>query len=104
MAARKRTFRTTWRTAVGDSHRPRFSILMEQVLEQNGATIEAVKSLEQKMDRRFNEAAEQNDLRFKSLEAAVRMNSTDIRKNSEDIQKLISVTDQLTREMRGLTS
>lgn len=103
MAARKRTSRKADVPPSGTAE-GRFSILMEQMLEQNRGTIEAVQSLEQKMDRRFNDSEERADLRFKSLEAAVRMNSADIRKNSEKIERLISVTDQLGRDLRGLTA
>lgn len=82
----------------------RFSILMEQVLDQNRATIEAVKSLEQKMDRRFEEADRKNELRFSTLEAAVRQNSADIRKNSEDIQTLQTQVSALQGAVTDLQS
>jgi chromosome segregation ATPase len=65
----------------------RFVVLMEQMQEQNRATIEAVTSLEQRMNARFDEMDRKSGLRFESVEAAIRLNSDAIRKNSEDIRK-----------------
>jgi chromosome segregation ATPase len=99
MAARKKTTRRP--KAPDDPAGPRFLVLLEQIQEQNRATIEAVWSLDQKMERRFEEESGKNELRFQSLEAAVRFNSEQIRKNSEDIRKnsedIRELSDGLTR-------
>jgi uncharacterized protein YukE len=83
MATRKkRTEKPPSASAAG-----RFTILLEQIQEQNRATIEAVYALEGKMERRFEEMRSYFEARLSVLEAAIRLNTEAIRKNSEDIRK-----------------
>jgi chromosome segregation ATPase len=73
----------------------RVTILLEQIQEQNRATIEAVFASEQRIRRDFDARFSSLEQRVAALEVAVRKNSEDIqelkvavRKNSEDIQEL----------------
>ncbi|MGQ0508354.1 MAG: hypothetical protein ACT4TC_23900 [Myxococcaceae bacterium] len=74
-----------------------FLVLLEEIREQNKATIEAVFSLEQKMDRRFEDLERRLTLRIEALEIAVR-------KNSEDIAALQARVDSLAAEMHARPS
>lgn len=77
--------------------------MLQQLQGQNRAIIRAIQSLEQKMDRRFEEADQKNELRFSALEAAVRQNSSDIRQNSADIVALKQELAGVKDEIGGLT-
>jgi len=81
MTSRKRQPKTS-STQMG-----RVLILLEEMREQNHATIEAVFSSEQRTNRRLEEIELKLTRRLDVLEVAVRMNSDEIRKNSEDIKK-----------------
>ena len=107
MAVRKKTPRRTSATDAPEGSR--ILVLFEQIQEQNRATIEAVTSLEQRMDRRFDEESRKNDLRFSALEAAVRVNADlirqnteAIRQNSEDIRKNSEAIRQNSEDIRTL--
>lgn len=108
-AAKKKTTRSRAQsptaTAAG-----RFTVLLEQIQEQNRATIEAVHSLDQKMMRRFEETDERNERRFQALMAAVQLNSElirtnteAIRKNSEDIRRNTEVLSRHGDELSRLS-
>lgn len=62
--------------------------VLENIEQQNRATIEAVFALERRLVERFEARFDQIELRLGALEFAVRKNSEDIRKNSEDIAGL----------------
>jgi methyl-accepting chemotaxis protein len=64
----------------------RVTILLEQIQEQNGATIEAVQSQGTSIRREMGEVERRLAARIDALEAAVRQNSADIRQNSADIR------------------
>ena len=81
MTSRKRQPKTS-STQMG-----RVLILLEEMREQNHATIEAVFSSEQRTNRRLEEIELKLTRRLDVLEVAVRMNSDEIRKNSEDIKR-----------------
>ncbi len=79
-------------------------VLLEQIQEQNRATIEAVVSSEQKTGRRIDELDVRLTRRVEALELAVQMNSADIRQNSADIQEMrvdIQKNSVDIQEMRG---
>ena len=106
MTSRKRQPKTS-STQMG-----RVLILLEEMREQNHATIEAVFSSEQRTNRRLEEIELKLTRRLDVLEVAVRMNSDEIRKNSEDIKRNsedirknsedIQRMSQEIREMRGV--
>lgn len=93
-------------------------ILLEEIRGQNKTTLEAVSSLKQEMNKKFEEMGQHLGGRIGAVEVAVRMhsaeitalkdvvaqNSADIRKNSADIQRLTSVTESLAQQMSALTS
>jgi chromosome segregation ATPase len=97
MATRKRT---TQKPPSGTAS-GRVAILLEQIQEQNRATIEAVTSLGTSLRREISELRRDLTLRIEALEIAVRKNSEDIRKNSEDIRKLQEQVAELTEVVRG---
>ncbi|MGQ0505098.1 MAG: hypothetical protein ACT4TC_07225 [Myxococcaceae bacterium] len=76
------------------------TVLLENMQEQNRATIEAVHALEGRMNTRFDDLERRLTLRIEALEIAVRKNSEDIRKNSEDIQELQMRVDALALELK----
>src|SRR5262249_9123256 len=78
----------------------RDTILLEQIQEQNRATLEAVFSLDQKLTRQREESELKLTRRLDALEAAVRINGEDIRKNSEDIRKNSQDIQRMTQEIR----
>lgn len=84
MATRRRRGRVT---ATSDQTSRRVVVLMEQMQEQNRATIEAVRSVEVSLGRKIDDLRRDLTLRIEALEVAVRKNSEDIRRNSEDIRK-----------------
>jgi hypothetical protein len=63
------------------------NLLLEEIREQNRATIEAVLSSRQEIMRELGGRIDVLSRRIDALELAVRINSEDIRKNSEDIRK-----------------
>ena len=77
---------------------------MEQMQEQNRATIEAVTALGTSLRRDMSEMERRLTLRIEVLEAAVRQNSEDIRKNSEDIRKNSEDIQQLKAQLAELTN
>ena len=74
---------------------------MEQMQEQNRATIEAVRSLEVSLGRKIDDLRRDLTLRIEALEIAVRKNSEDIRKNSEDIRRLQDQLAEVTVAAHG---
>lgn len=87
---RKRTSeRPPSSTSVG-----RMTILLEQIQEQNRATIEAVHSQGTSLRREMREIERNLTLRIEALELAVR-------KNSEDIQQMKKQLAELTDVVRG---
>src|SRR5262245_36758694 len=82
--------------------RRRDTILLEQIQEQNRATLEAVFSLDQKLTRQREESELKLTRRLDALEAAVRINGEDIRKNSEDIRKNSQDIQRMTQEIREM--
>ena len=96
MTSRKRQPKTS-STQMG-----RVLILLEEMREQNHATIEAVFSSEQRTNRRLEEIELKLTRRLDVLEVAVRMNSDEIRKNSEDIKKNSEDIERMSREIREM--
>jgi chromosome segregation ATPase len=87
----------------------RVAILLEQIQEQNRATIEAVRSVESSLRREITELRRDLTLRMEALEIAVRKNSEDIRelqqqvrKNSEDIRELQQQVRKNSEDIREL--
>lgn len=74
----------------------RVELLLEAMRADNRATYEALVTFSQSMDRKLADLRAELTARLDVLEAVVRQNSRDIRKNSEDILRL----DQSVREMR----
>ncbi len=79
---KKKTLKPPSATPMG-----RVLVMLEQIQEQNRATIEAVRSSETTLRRELSEVEDRLKLRVDVLDAAVRMNSEDIRKNSEAIRQ-----------------
>lgn len=69
--------------------------VLENIEQQNRATIEAMFAMERRLTDRFDARFEKIELRLSALELAVRQNSADIRKNSEDIAALQRETARL---------
>jgi hypothetical protein len=69
--------------------------VLENIEQQNRATIEAVLGVERRLTERFEARFEKIELRLTALEIAVRQNSDDIRKNSDDIRALQRETQRL---------
>jgi hypothetical protein len=67
---------------------PGWQIILEEILSQNRATIEAVQSSRDELKRDIAELRENTDVRFQVLESAVSQNGADIRQNSADIRVL----------------
>src|SRR4029453_1132963 len=70
-------------------------VLLEEMRAQNRATIEAVGASRVALEDKINSPARETGGRLTVLEAAVRQNSRDIKKNSEDIRVLIERVDSL---------
>jgi predicted nucleic acid-binding Zn-ribbon protein len=64
--------------------------VLENIEQQNRATIEAVFASERRMTEMFEARFQNIERRLDALEFAVRKNPEDIRKNSEDLVKLQS--------------
>ena len=103
MAATKKTPR---RRSPAETPIGRVTILLEQIQEQNRATIEAVFASEQRIRRDFEARFTSLEHRVAALEIAVRKNSEDIqelktavRKNTEDIQELKRSVDEVRAAM-----
>ena len=69
------------------TERGRFELLMEQIVAQNAATIEAVETNHHLTQRSIRQLEDRLTARLDVLEAAVRQNSADIRQNTMDIQQ-----------------
>ena len=80
--AQKKTNRPKGVAAEAFSH---MTAVLENIEQQNRATIEAMFAMERRLTDRFEARFEKIDLRLDALEVAVRQNSADIRRNSEDI-------------------
>ncbi len=80
----------------------RVLVLVEQMVEQNRATIEAVFAIDQKMGRRLEETEARLTRRLDALEGAVRLNSEGIKKNSEDIKKNSEDIQRMSGEIREM--
>jgi methyl-accepting chemotaxis protein len=76
------------------------TILLEQIQEQNRATIEAVQSQGTSIRREMGELERRLEGRIDALEAAVRQNSADIRQNSADIRQNSADIRQHSAEIR----
>jgi len=67
----------------------------------NRSTLDAIASLENKMERRFTELRSELITRIEALEIAVRQLSAEVRKNSEDILLLKAQVAELTSAVHG---
>jgi hypothetical protein len=76
--------------------------VLENIEQQNRATIEAVFAMERRLTDRFEQRFGAIELRLTALEIAVRKNSEDIRKNSEDIRKNSEDIAKLQLEVQRL--
>lgn len=63
------------------------TILLEQIQEQNRATIEAVQSQGTSIRRDMGELERRLAVRIEALEAAVRQNSADIQRHTAELQR-----------------
>ncbi len=99
MAARKSKSRKVKEAVVSVSH---MTAVLENIEQQNRATIEAVFAAERRLTERFERRFESIELRLSALELAVKQNSADIRKNSEDIRKNSEDILKLQREVERL--
>jgi chromosome segregation ATPase len=81
---------------------PGWQIILEEILSQNRATIEAVQSSRDELKRDIAELRENTDVRFQVLESAVRQNGADIRQNSADIRALQGDVRQNSADIRAL--
>ena len=61
--------------------------VLENIEQQNKATIEAMFAMERRLTDRFDARFEKIELRLAALEVAVRQNSEDIRRHSEILRK-----------------
>jgi chromosome segregation ATPase len=81
---------------------PGWQVILEEILSQNRATIEAVQSTRDELKRDMAEFREDTNTRFQGLEAAVRQNGADIRQNSADIRTLQGDVRNLQGDVRNL--
>jgi hypothetical protein len=70
-------------------------VILEEMRAQNRATFEAVEANRVVLEGKIDGLARETGGRLSLLEGAVRQNSADIRKNSEDIQVLTGRVDAL---------
>ena len=77
------------------------AILLEQIQEQNHATIKAVRSVESSLRREIVELRRDLTLRIEALEVAVRKNSEDIRQLQHDVRALQNEVAELKAVVRG---
>ena len=77
-------------------------VLLEEMREQNKATIEAVWAAKNELRDEFGVRFERIEMRLDVLESVVRQNSADIKKNSEDIRKNSEDIIALGEELRRL--
>jgi predicted RNase H-like nuclease (RuvC/YqgF family) len=81
---------------------PGWQVILEEILSQNRATIEAVQSTRDELKRDIAQLGEKTDARFQTLESAVRQNGADIRQNSADIRTLQGDVRTLQGDVRNL--
>ncbi len=65
----------------------RVLIMLEEIREQNKATIEAVFATTAALEKKFESRFQQIETRLTALEAAVKLNSEDIKRNSAAIER-----------------
>lgn len=94
MATRKKRQRPPSSTATG-----RLAILLEDIRDQNRATLEAVHALDVKLTRQMEQLRSDLTARIEALEAAVRILAERVQKNTEDTQKNSDAIDRMRREM-----
>ena len=70
-------------------------VLLEEMRAQNRATIEAVEASRVVLESKIDSLARETGGHLTVLQAAVRQNSRDIKKNSDDIRVLIERVDGL---------
>jgi uncharacterized protein YlxW (UPF0749 family) len=70
-------------------------VLLEDIRSQNRATIEALQATRDALEEKIDQVDRNSQARDAVLEAAVRQNGKDIRKNSEDIRLLTTRVDAL---------
>ena len=70
-------------------------VILEDIRSQNRATIEAVEATRESLEAKIDLVDRNSQARDAVLEAAVRQNSKDILKNSEDIRVLTTRVDAL---------
>ncbi len=78
----------------------RFEVLLENIQEQNRATMEAVLGLRRELHEGLKSLEQRLALRIEALEFAVRKLSEDVKKNSEDIAVLQRRVDELADVLR----
>lgn len=79
-----------------------FTAVLENIEQQNRATIEAVIGAERRLTERSDLQFQKIESRIQNLELAVRMNSEAIRKNSEDIRKNSEDIASLQRDVQRI--
>ncbi len=80
----------------------RFNVLLEDVRSQQNAMLEAIASMGESLERKFDERFTRIEQRLEILESVVRQNSEDIRKNSEDIRKNSEDIETMRIELQRL--
>jgi hypothetical protein len=77
-----------------------YGVLLEEMLAQNHATIEAVQATRVALEDKIDSHARDTGSRLTVLEAAVRQNSEDIRQNSTDIRQNTADIRQNSTDIR----
>ena len=78
-------------------------LLLEEIKDQNRATIEVVQDLEVRLRTEITEFRQEFTARTDLIEVAVRQNSADIRQNSEDIRTHSEDIRQNSEDIRANT-
>jgi len=91
----KRPERPPSSTATG-----RMTLLLEQIQEQNRATIEAVFALEQRLEAKWEVRFARIEARLDALEVAVRLNTETLRQHSEILRQHTEMLRQHSDELR----
>ena len=102
MAAKKRTRKDSMSGPQPVTTEGGFTVLMEHMAGQNRATIEALQSFKDHVTRTFELSEARTGLRLDSLEAAVRLNSADIKELKSDVKELKSDVSELKSDVKEL--
>lgn len=79
----------------------RFTILLEEMREQNRATIEAVFAVKTGLERRIDEFEQRTEARFQVLEFAVKQLASDVRELKTDVAQLKVRMERVEQKLDG---